>query len=63
MNAAIVDQLNEFVGLGVEGIYLHHVGKQQQAFIDRVLASTGNDTAAPDDSPGATRSTLADDGR
>ena len=29
-----IDQLNELAGLGVDGLYLHHVGKEQQPFIE-----------------------------
>lgn len=32
--ARYVDRLGEFLALGFDGLYLHHVGQQQQAFIE-----------------------------
>ena len=29
-----IDQLNELAGLGVDGLYLHHVGKDQKPFVE-----------------------------
>jgi hypothetical protein len=33
-----LERLGELASLGVDGLYLHHVGKQQEAFIDAFSA-------------------------